>query len=147
MSKKSGEIEITNSTGKAYFDFKRAMAEITDTILNSAAEALEMAKEDAAHFAAEDLKTESLQHGWSHYAKGWTVRVERSKKQNRYIVHNATHYQLTHLLEKGHRIIRHDGTDTGKRTAAEPHIAPVNDKVPDIVDECFTTYIEGRLYK
>lgn len=31
-------------------------------------------------------------------------------------------YRLTHLLEKGHRIVLHNGVDTGRRTRAFPHI-------------------------
>lgn len=145
MSKKSGEIEITNSSGKAYFDFKRALTEITDDILTEANEALNHAKEDAATQAASQLRAESYKKGWSHYSQGWTVRREKSKKQYRYIVHNSTHYQLTHLLEKGHRIIRHDGTDTGKRTKPEPHISTVNDQVPDMVDAYFEKYLKEGL--
>lgn len=148
MSKLQGNnIEITTSTGQAYFDFKRAMAEITDDIVNSAAEALDMAKEDAASEAAYMLNRESIAHGWTHYAQGWTVKPVRTKKQTRYIVCNTSHYYLTHLLEKGHRIIRHDGTDTGKRTTPQPHISTVNDQVPDMVDEYFTQYIQGGRFK
>ena len=47
------------------------------------------------------------------YRKGW-----RAKKVNTAsVVHNATDYQLTHLLEHGH--VNRDGSFT----AARPHIA------------------------
>jgi tRNA U38,U39,U40 pseudouridine synthase TruA len=142
---KSDEIKITNSTGQAYFDFKRALTEITDDILNDANEALNLAKEDAANWAKDELRKDSQAHGWRHYSKGWAVRREKSEKQYRYIVHNATHYQLTHLLEKGHRIVTKTGRDTGKRAPAYPHIAPVNEQVPDKVDEAFKTHL-AELY-
>lgn len=48
------------------------------------------------------------------YRKGWRVK----KVGNKFIIHNATDYQLTHLLEKGHAIWQ------GGRAPAIPHIAP-----------------------
>lgn len=57
---------------------------------------------------------------WDKYNKGWTVKkVKRDKTAT---VHNATNYQLTHLLEKGHAKLG------GGRTRAFPHIAPVAEK-------------------
>ncbi|WP_144561682.1 HK97 gp10 family phage protein [Bacillus mycoides] len=48
------------------------------------------------------------------YRKGWRKKKEGKK----YIVHNATRYQLTHLLEKGH------AKKGGGRVPAKVHIAP-----------------------
>ena len=57
------------------------------------------------------------------YNKGWTVKkVKRDKTAT---IHNATDYQLTHLLEKGH------AKKNGGRTRAFPHIAPVAEKCED----------------
>lgn len=55
------------------------------------------------------------------YRKGWKMKKEKDKV----IVHNATDYQLTHLLEKGH------ANRDGGRTPAQVHIAPVEEKVVD----------------
>ncbi len=49
------------------------------------------------------------------YAKGWRAK----KTKNGYVVHNATNYQLTHLLEKGH------AKRGGGRVSGQPHIYPV----------------------
>ena len=54
------------------------------------------------------------------YNKGWTVK--KTKRDKTATVHNATDYQLTHLLEKGHALRQ------GGRTQAFPHIAPVAEK-------------------
>lgn len=57
------------------------------------------------------------------YARGW-----KSKKQtNGYIVYNATDYQLTHLLEKGHRIFVR-GKYIGRSTRPKVHIKPAEEQ-------------------
>lgn len=56
------------------------------------------------------------------YAKGWTFKVETIRKRKICRVYNETDYQLTHLLEFGHR--------AGKsRTRPRPHIRPTFDEV------------------
>jgi hypothetical protein len=133
-------ITITSGNVK-YTDLQRAIADITGGILTEAGVALDAAKEQTAVWATQELRAASMAHGWRHYAKGWDYTTEGGKKARRFIVSNKSHYQLTHLLEKGHRIITKDGRDTGKRAPAFPHIAPVNDRVPDVI----TKYFEEQL--
>ena len=54
------------------------------------------------------------------YAKGWRVKKRGKHDQ---IVYNATHYQLTHLLENGH-VIRNKKGEYG-RTTGNHHISDV----------------------
>ena len=64
------------------------------------------------------------------YAEGW--RKKKTKGRNgidEVTVHNATNYQLTHLLENGH-IIR-NAKGTYGRTNGIKHIAPVEEWAQD----------------
>lgn len=74
------------------------------------------AKETAQELVA-DLKKSSPKRTGK-YAKGW--RIKKSGKT--YIVHNATNYQLTHLLEYGH------AKRSGGRTGSKVHIRPAEEK-------------------
>ncbi len=57
------------------------------------------------------------------YRKGWRVKNQSSRGHTRFIIHNATDYQLTHLLEKPH------ATRNGGETKPIVHIKPVDDYV------------------
>lgn len=65
---------------------------------------------------------------WTVYNDGWTVDSGKTGKFSvNATVHNATRYQLTHLLEYSHPMPQ------GGSSKAYPHIAPVNDWVQDEV--------------
>lgn len=58
------------------------------------------------------------------YARGWkSKKLAGSLGNFESVVYNSTHPGLTHLLEKGH------ATRNGGRTAAQPHIKPVEEQV------------------
>lgn len=82
---------------------------------------------------AEDTKDmiKGTSPGNGEYASGWEVKTEASGMLGgdvAYTVCNPSHYQLTHLLEKGHVVKNQFGTPTRpgrkKRTKAIRHIKP-----------------------
>lgn len=62
--------------------------------------------------------------GHKHYADDWMVDNVSRKLYSRFIVRNKQ-YQLTHLLENGHDVVR-NGQKVG-RYKGEPHIKPVEE--------------------
>lgn len=76
---------------------------------------------------------------WYKYNHGWTARNEPKKKRKGVlaIIHNKTHYRLTHLLEKGH------AKQNGGRIRAFPHIAPVAEEAEDELLENIRKGIEN----
>ena len=52
------------------------------------------------------------------YRDSWrsTIDEENSYRKSRIVYAGGHQYSLTHLLENGHRIVRPDKTDTGRRT-------------------------------
>lgn len=106
-------------------------------VLNQYKNACDENADEAVKFTAKEA-AEELRHAnppgsgeyrpWNKaYNKGWTVtQTKRDKREHKSAtVHNKTHYQLTHLLEKGH------ATVDGGRTRKFPHIAPVAEKAEE----------------
>ncbi|MGZ9782466.1 HK97 gp10 family phage protein [Bacillus pseudomycoides] len=80
-------------------------------------EDIEKAGDEVSDNVVSELKQKSPKKTGA-YRKGW----RKKKEGNKYIVHNKTRYQLTHLLEKGHVI------KGGGRVPAKVHIAPVEER-------------------
>ena len=87
-------------------------------------EGIEATAKTLANKAAADLRatTGTYKIRTGKYNKGWKVNTQKGKGEINCIVHNATDWQLTHLLEKGHV------TRNGGRTKAFVHIKPVEEK-------------------
>ena len=81
-------------------------------------EGIEKDGEQVANNAVAELKNTSPKRTGD-YRKGWRKKKEQGFQSFTYIIHNATNYQLTHLLEKPH-LKRNGGLTTPK-----VHIYPV----------------------
>lgn len=95
-------------------------------------EGLEKAKEDNSKIGAKTLKVTSPKKTGK-YAKGWRAK----KFGTAWAVYNATDYQLTHLLEKGH------AKTGGGRVPGRPHIAPVEEQVIVGYEKQLEKFIRG----
>lgn len=95
----------------------------------SVIEEVDEVTKEVAKEGVDKLKTRSPLKTGS-YRKGW--RVKKVKKK--YVIHNKTDYQLTHLLEKGHAKVG------GGRVAPKVHIAPVEQ---ELIEELQRRVIEA----
>lgn len=94
------------------------------------------AEEDVAKEAVKKLKSTSpkarYNGGHRHYADDWKIDNRNKKMYAHIIIHNKQ-YQLTHLLEKGHDIVR--GGKVVGHASAQPHIKAVEEWVKDEVEK------------
>ena len=92
--------------------------------------------EETAAAAARSLKQGGpYKERTGKYTKDWTYDKRSTRARvitglDGYSVYNKKHYQLTHLLEKGHQL-RRGGRQIGNVKAFE-HIAPVNETLGDL---------------
>ncbi len=93
-------------------------------------EAEKIAKEGVKVLKATSPKNKKNTANRGKYAKGWRVKKESRIGEVHYVIHNATDYQLTHLLEKPHL------KRNGGYTKPIIHIKPVE-------EQCVSEYIKN----
>jgi hypothetical protein len=103
-------------------------AELSEYI-DKFAETTRDAMEEVGEQSVDDLHSAGDFKGTGKYRRGWKCKIEESARKGYMATVYNTKYQLTHLLENGHNI-RYHGRKVGY-AKAHPHIAEVNDKVPD----------------
>lgn len=112
-------------------DLRKVVDEMLEDYAKEVDEAVGEAVEKTATKAVRELKNTDAGFRDREYSKGWTKKVTRHRLYSEATVYNRTHGQLTHLLEFGHAL------RNGGRARAFPHIAPVNDEVPNLFTEEF----------
>lgn len=82
---------------------------------------------DEAKSSVTSASPKGKRRGSGKYKRGWKVKIEKSGSSTSVTVHNK-HYQLTHLLEKGHRTrLKHGKYGKQAAVGAQPHIEEVNE--------------------
>ena len=110
---------------------QKTLAEYEGVTIDSMKAAVDKASKEAVR----ELKSSSPKRTGA-YAKGWSAK--KTKQANKWAyektVYNKDHYRLTHLLEKGHRVV---GAKNGRTWVdARPHIEKVEQKaVETLVNE------------
>lgn len=118
------------------FKIDQLTREITKALQEYTAEVEEgirQAQEQVAKDTAQRLK-ETSPKKTGDYAKGWRAR---RLDDNTWIVHNATDYQLTHLLEYGH------AKRDGGRVAPRVHIRPAEEQAIRDFEQAVEKVIRG----
>lgn len=105
---------------------------VTDALREYSEELMEDVKDSvrsSAEVCVSELKITSPELTGS-YKKGWRIKTAfESSDDIRLQVHNATDYQLTHLLENGHANV------DGGRTSGKPHIGPAADNAAQLLEK------------
>ena len=96
--------------------------EILDDYSSDIQEAITNEAQAIAKKGVAELKNTSPKHTGK-YRKGWRVKTEKGQGFVECTIHNATNWQLTHLLEHPH-VIRNKFGTWGTSTP-KVHIAPV----------------------
>lgn len=113
-------MDLTKEVNKILNDYvkdvEKSMLEAEDEV---SSEAVKKLKQDSPK------KERGKKSG--HYAKSWEVDKKSKQHYAQTIIHNKD-YQLTHLLENGHDIVR-NGKVVGHYTPDKAHIKPVEDWV------------------
>lgn len=102
---------------------QKTLAEYEGVTIDSMKSAVDKASKEAVR----ELKGSSPRRSGA-YAKSWTSKKTKLTKKWAYekTVYNKEHYRLTHLLEKGHKVV---GAKNGRTWVdARPHIEKVEQK-------------------
>lgn len=101
-------------------DFAVELADILDKVEDAVKKAALEGLEETAKQARKKLK-ETSPKLTGDYQKGWRVKRVQNGRITDIVVHNATDYQLTHLLENGH------AKKNGGFVKPRKHIKPVEE--------------------
>lgn len=118
-------------------DLRKTVNDMLGDFTEDVSEAVGTAVTKTANEAVKELKQGKGGFRNHTYSKGWTKKVTKHRLYSEATVYNKTEGQLTHLLEFGH------AKRNGGRTTAYPHIAPVNEEVPEMFADNFDTALNG----
>lgn len=132
------EVKITSD--KLADTLREAMEQYAGTVT----EIVNKQAEETAKWSAEELKKGGpYKERTGKYTKDWDSKI-REKRISKitgevsYSVYNKKHYQLTHLLEKGH--VKRNGSG---RVRAFEHIAPIEKQAEERYTQKISEEIEN----
>lgn len=106
-------------------DLSKAVATVLGDYEESIIDTVQRVTEDLAKEGLRKVKSASPVSGKSPkrsaYKSGWRKKVETNRLGTSAVIYNEKYPGLVHLLEKGHAL------RNGGRTAANPHVAPVQE--------------------
>lgn len=105
-------------------ELTKAIEGILDEYENELGATLDEVEKATAKMTVANLRRIKFKREPQMYSKGWRWQYDKQplKGYQAFIIYNADHYQLTHLLEFGHALKR--GGRTIKDVDAIPHIEP-----------------------
>ena len=104
---------------------------------------IQKAIDDVAKEAKKKLLATSPTGRRKQYRKGWKVTFERRSGYYKAHIHSKE-YQLTHLLEHGHKTVLKSGKYGGKSSAAaRPHIAAVEQWANKEIEKRIKEVLQG----
>ena len=110
-------------------DLSRAVAKVLDEYEESVIETVKRVTNELAKEGLSKVKAASPVSGKSPkrsaYRSGWSKKVITNRMGASAIIYNGKYPGLVHLLEKGHAL------RNGGRSAAYPHVEPVQDWMND----------------
>lgn len=106
-------------------DLSKAVATVLTDYKESVTESVQRVTKEVANEGLRKVKAASPVSGKSPkrsaYKSGWAKKVVVNRMGASAVVYNGKYPGLVHLLEKGHAL------RNGGRTAAHPHVAPVEE--------------------
>lgn len=117
-------------------DLAKTVAGILEEYQDATFENVKEAVDSVSKKAVQRLRVESPKRSGA-YAKSWAVKKDRSTKQwffKKIVYAQSPQYRLTHLLEKGHKVV---GAKNGRTWVdARPHIKNVEQEaIEELVEE------------
>lgn len=118
------------------FDISAQIMKELGDYSNTVIDAVNAAAEETSKQLQKELKQESPKKkngkNAGRYSRGWRIRqLSKLSTQSKFVVYNATDYQLTHLLEHGHEFVGRAIRGGTLRAKPYPHIEPAEEKAVD----------------
>lgn len=123
-----------------------AVSEILTGYAEQVVDAVKEEAQDVAKAAVKEIRESARRlfntKGSNSYASSWRQKIVEETSQGVTVVVYSRKYQLAHLLEHGHAVVR-NGAVIG-RAPGRPHIGPAEDNASRELDRRIKIRISGR---